>query len=132
MPILAAPRPHSHLPIIQQAIGDVADFAIIAPLVVEGEDRSLEHCLGIGEIKPALAQRPLALLRIEGHSHCRSLTIRPQLVEGRTSFYRPTKGRGRMTDKLFYGDKIVAFEGEDCAAGVRVRVPGTGTGGAGR
>lgn len=66
MPRLEAIGPNHHdQPPVQQSIGLVAYFSIIAALIALCEGYALEHLHGMGEIEITLLERPSQFPRIE-------------------------------------------------------------------
>ncbi len=70
MPFRAARGPdNDHHAASQMSRGHETGLAIVLPIVSELENLAGEHLDRIGEIEPAILQRPVSLGRIEGDRH---------------------------------------------------------------
>lgn len=55
-------------------------LAIIATVVLELDRPAIEHLHGVGEIQPAIRERPVPLVRIETDAHAFTLRAEPTEV----------------------------------------------------
>ena len=65
--VLVPLRPDDdHQASVEKPGGDVSRLAVIEALVDHGRRQSREHLAGAGEIQAAMAERQIALARVEG------------------------------------------------------------------